>query len=81
VRVPAGDFDALRIRRAVWFQHMDWGRIMSRRTETLWYAPSVNRWVQREWSGEFKWDSGERGGWFQEDWVAWRLVEYKPAAG
>jgi hypothetical protein len=79
VHVPAGDFDALRIRRAVWCQHMDWSRSMTRRTETLWYAPSVNRWVQREWTGEYR--SGGRGAVFREDWVAWRLLDYTPVAG
>ena len=79
VHVPAGDFDALRIRRAVWCQHMDWSRSMTRRTETLWYAPSVNRWVQREWTGEYR--SGGRGALFREDWVAWRLMDYTPVAG
>jgi len=81
VRVPAGDFDALRIQRRVWFNHSDWARIQERRRETLWYAPSVNRWVQREWTGDYKWQSSERGEWFQEDWVAWRLIEYAPAGG
>jgi hypothetical protein len=79
VHVPAGDFDALRIRRAVWCQHMDWSRSMTRRTETLWYAPSVNRWVQREWTGEYR--AGGRGAVFREDWVAWRLLDYTPVAG
>ena len=79
VRVPGGVFEALRIQRYVWFQHSDWARIMERRRETLWYAPSVNRWVLREWTGAYKWQTSDRGEWLQEDWVAWRLMEYAPA--
>ena len=51
IAVPAGTFDALRIERLIRFEHHDLFRRGSRRMDTLWYAPQVNRWVMREWSG------------------------------
>jgi hypothetical protein len=77
LRVPAGEFDTLRVQRDIWFAHTDRSRLSPSRRETLWYAPQVNRWVQREWTGHYHW-FGVR---FQlrEDWVSWRLLDYQPA--
>ena len=78
VRVPAGEFDALRVQRDIFFAHSDRWRIAPSRRETLWYAPHVNRWVQREWAGWYRW-AGMRGAALREDWISWRLMEYLPA--
>lgn len=80
IEVPAGGFDCLVIRRRIWFRHRDLFRVNSARTETLWYAPAANRWVQREWTGEYRSPSLFRtvG---REDSVAWRLTDYVPAPG
>ena len=77
VRVPAGEFDALRVQRDIFFAHSDRWRITPSRRETLWYAPQVNRWVQREWTGWYRW-AGVRVP-LREDWISWRLMEYLPA--
>ena len=80
VRVPAGDFDCLRVERLINFEHPDRARAFSRRNDVLWYAPSVNRWVQRQWTGSFiNKDSLPRHGAEREDWVRWVLVRYAPA--
>ncbi|HVL58929.1 MAG TPA: hypothetical protein VM491_20705 [Burkholderiaceae bacterium] len=81
VTVPAGSFECLRVERLIWFKHPDPFRTASQRWDTIWYAPAVNRWVQREW----------RGQWFEqmtvfvqprlpfrEDWVMWRLASHVP---
>ena len=47
VEVPAGRFDCLRVSRVVAFQHPEASRGNATRSETLWYAPSIGRWVQR----------------------------------
>jgi hypothetical protein len=54
------------------------------RSDVIWYSPQVNRWVKREWSGDYVSSgltgapAGVRG---REDWVLWQLVECRPAAG
>lgn len=53
IEVPAGRFDCLRVSRVIAFEHADGFRQNSRRTDILWYSPQVNRWVQREWRGEY----------------------------
>lgn len=77
--VPAGRFETLRILRRISFVHSDPFRMRSRREETLWYAPAVNRWVQREWTGYYQ----RAGSWpfmaMREDWTVSRLLEYSPA--
>jgi hypothetical protein len=80
VRVPAGEFDALRIEREIAFVHSNGFRKASRRSETLWYAPAVNRWVKREWNGVYFWAVEARPP-LREDWVIVNLLEYAPAGG
>jgi hypothetical protein len=83
VDVPAGRFDCLRISRVIAYRHPDPFRGNASRSDTIWYAPQVNRWVQREWSGDSVSSgltgapAGIRG---LEDWVQWQLVSYQPAA-
>ncbi|MGB7300742.1 MAG: hypothetical protein WBD34_15590 [Burkholderiaceae bacterium] len=85
ISVPAGEFDALRIERRIGFEHDDIFRWDSRRIETLWYAPTVNRWVMREWTGEYQKNGAESfgfGGLFdheREDSVRWVLIEHQAA--
>lgn len=79
IRVPAGEFDCLRIERRIWFVHPDPYRFNSERFETLWYSPRVNRWVQREWTGQYTIPGGRRGTLGREDWVRWSLREHVPA--
>jgi hypothetical protein len=79
ITVPAGTFDAALIERRISFNHSDYARGSSRRVDRIWYAPSVNRWVQREWTGEFLWGNRPRSP-GREDWVLSRLTQYQPAA-
>jgi hypothetical protein len=81
VNVPAGRFEALRVERRIAFKHSDLWREQSERLDTLWYAPQVNRWVQREWTGTYRRYGIPRFVGQREDWVISRLVEYRPAAG
>jgi hypothetical protein len=79
VRVPAGEFDCLRVDRRIFFVHSDFFRLESQRQDTLWYAPQVNRWVRREWTGWYLWPSGRRRTQVREDWIAWDLLDYTSA--
>lgn len=77
VAVPAGDFVALRVERMIDFRHWDGWREWPQRLDTVWYAPEVDRWVQREWTGEYRWPGGRRPVVAYEDRVRWRLLEYR----
>jgi hypothetical protein len=79
IRVPAGEFDALKVVHTIAFDHTDLFRSFCTRDDLLWYAPAVNRWVRREWTGTYR-TSGGRRSMLREDWVAWELLEYRPAA-
>jgi hypothetical protein len=80
LQVPAGSFDCLRIVRTIDFEHPDIFRHRSERSDVLWYAPQVNRWVQREWTGNFMPGAPTtRFGRAREDWVLWQLMSYRPA--
>lgn len=84
LEVPAGRYDCLRIGRTVAFEHTDTGRRASTLADTLWYAPAVNRWVQRELRGEYisagtspgTPAEGERG---LDDWLLFQLTAYQPS--
>jgi hypothetical protein len=48
IRVPAGEFDTLKIVRRVYPNDEEWWRTGTRILETEWYAPAVKRIVKRE---------------------------------
>lgn len=85
VTTPAGAFDALKIERHIYFEHHDVFRRRARRLDTLWYAPAVNRWVMRDWTGFYVGDAPSRGliapGWVEEreDSIRWLLLEHRVA--
>lgn len=75
VTVPAGTFDALRIERAIDFEHPDVFRLGADRSDVLWVSPQVGRWVAREWTGTFMPGSPVgRSARAREDWVRWELT-------
>lgn len=54
VRVPAGEFDAIKIRRFVVFDYSDYtSRGRAETVEQEWYAPAVKQVVRRETSGMY----------------------------
>ena len=79
VRVPAGEFLALRIDRTIHFQHADIWREHCRRWDTAWYVPEVRRWVLREWTGEWLMPDGPHRTIVYEDRVRWELLDRRPA--
>jgi hypothetical protein len=84
IATPAGNFDCIEVERRVWFDYPDVFRFNSSRIDRVWYAPQVNRWVRREWTGEYLHENSldEFGGIRRrEDWVSWELLSYTPAAG
>lgn len=75
VTVPAGVFTCLRVERFIRFAHPDLFRLDPSRTETLWFAPGMARFVRREWTGEYFW-AGRRRAPIREDWVRWELLAH-----
>lgn len=81
IATPGGSYDCLRVRRMIWFDYPDVFRFGSARVDNVWYAPEVNRWVRREWTGDYQHETslGKSGSRRREDWVRWDLVAYEPA--
>lgn len=76
IRVPAGEFDTVRIERHIFFDHPSIWRTSSVRRDILWYAPQAKRWVRREWNGSYHLRGSEWMDRNREDWVVWELAEY-----
>ena len=84
IATPAGNFDCIEIERHIWFDYPDVFRFNSSRVDRGWYAPQVNRWVRREWTGEYQHENffNDLGGVrLRDDWVLWELISYNPAGG
>lgn len=79
IRVPAGEFLALRIERLIRFRHADIWRLGCERADTCWYVPELRRWAAREWTGEWRMPD-EKGTIVEEDRVRWELLEAQPAS-
>lgn len=79
VRVPAGEFLALRVDRTIRFRHADIWREDCRRWDTAWYVPEMRRWVMREWTGQWLMPDGPQRTLVYEDRVRWELVGSSPA--
>jgi len=76
VRVPAGEFVALRVDRTINFRHADIWREHCVRWDTAWYVPELRRWVLREWTGEWLMPDGPNRTLVYEDRVRWELLEW-----
>ncbi len=78
VETPAGRFDTLVIRREIWFDSPEPFRFSRQREETRWYAPAVNGFVRRTWTGSYleeaSIDLPERR---REDWITEELTAYE----
>lgn len=84
IRVPAGEFDTIRIRRVVYPGDVDFMLGQTTVTETDWYAPALGRpvrterrsiWMDQALCGQFP-PCEARG-----DWDIYELVEARPAKG
>ncbi len=69
VKVPAGEFDALRITRQMYPQDEEWWRFSTYAFETEWYVPALKRFVRLEQNSEYynksvrRTSSLQRGDW------------------
>ena len=84
VEVPAGRFECVRITRVIGFEPTDPQRMGATRTDTLWHAPAVGRWVRRELRGTYVSTGPGAGNPAEgvdgrEDWLVWELTAWTPS--
>ncbi len=83
IRVPAGEFDTIRVRRLVYAGDWDGFRRETHIIEIDWYAPALGRVVRSESKSE--WQDLSRCGrgagcqWFRGDWNIYELVAVSPS--
>lgn len=76
ITVPAGNFLTLRYQNLINFESNDDNKVNCIRKETIWFAPSIGRWVAREASGSYM-IQGEPGPEILEGSFQWQLSAYK----
>ncbi len=76
IAVPAGSFLTLRYQNLINYESNDDNKVNCIRKETIWFAPSVGRWVARESSGSYM-IQGQIGAAILEDSFQWQLTSYK----
>jgi hypothetical protein len=77
IRVPAGEFDTLKIVRRVYPNDEEWWRTGTRILETEWYAPAAKRIVKREERSAYTdTASGEPPLVRKGDWLITELTSY-----
>ncbi len=78
IRVPAGEFDTLKIVRRVYPNDEEWWRTGTRILETEWYAPAAKRIVKREERSAYTdTASGEPPLVRNGDWLITELASYR----
>jgi hypothetical protein len=82
IRVPAGEFDAIKVRRLVYPGDATYFISETRIVETDWYAPALGRVVRTERKSE--WHDGSRCDErsscdYYGDWSVFELAEVRPA--
>ncbi len=75
IAVPAGTFDAVRYHNSIDFTSNDFNRTESFRSEVVWFAPRIGRWVLRRTQGHYF--TPNRGGPMVERYLQWRLVAWR----
>lgn len=75
ITVPAGTFLAIRYQNLINFQSDDANKVDCIRKETIWFAPSIGRWVAREASGSYQ-ILGEMGTPILEGSYQWQLTSF-----
>lgn len=76
VRVPAGEFDCIKIRRDTLLDDAEVWRGRTRVWEFEWYAPSLQRTVKYETRSEYH-DNSVRNSLRRGDWTIFELTSYK----
>lgn len=76
VTVPAGTFKALRYTNLINFRSADFSRTAAQRTETIWFAPEIGRWVVRESMGSYYINDSSVDTPYDEPAFRWELLAW-----
>ena len=80
VKVPAGEFEALKVRRMVFIDYWEYAlRGRSEIVEYEWYAPAVKQAVRREDRSQhlsYLYSDEKGPSWVRDDWLIAELVSY-----
>ncbi|MBI3067955.1 MAG: hypothetical protein HY323_18135 [Betaproteobacteria bacterium] len=85
VKVPAGEFDTLHVRRLVYAGDHDHFRGETHIAEHDWYAPAIGQFVKHQHSSGYRDNMRgsdglfDDGGWINGDWIIAELVSYQAA--
>ncbi|MBC7944037.1 MAG: hypothetical protein H7X91_01950 [Burkholderiales bacterium] len=81
IKVPAGEFDTLKIRRQVYLQDQEWWRSGTEVYEIDWYAPELQQIVRRDTRSEYRDVARGRdpfgGNVIKGDWNIVELTSYR----
>ena len=78
IRVPAGEFNTLRISRDIYFNDQEWWRSGTTMTETDWYSPEVKRFVlHTDYFEYLDFTQGRRNALVRGDRNELHLTEYR----
>lgn len=75
LELDSGTFDTIRVDKFIRLSHPNPTRLNLVRTEKLWLAPEIGRWVVRETNGIFM-TSGRRQSEGREDHLRWELTNW-----
>lgn len=78
VKVPAGEFDTVRIERLVYAGDAEWWRSATRIREIEWYAAAVQRAVRKQWDSEYHDQTRTDDPLVLGDRIVLELVSYRP---
>jgi hypothetical protein len=76
ITVPAGQFTTLKYQTLINYESEDPNKVNCIRKETIWFAPSIGRWVARESSGSYQIQS-QIGVAIHENSYQWQLTSFK----
>jgi hypothetical protein len=81
VKVPAGEFDALKISRNIYVDDRDWYKNQTRVRQSEWYASSIAQPVKHESQASY-WDlrRNRHGALIEGDWNRWVLTSHSTLA-
>lgn len=76
VTVPAGTFKALKYSNLINLRSVEYARTAAQRSESIWFAPEVGRWVIRESTGVYWYADSSADTPYNESGYRWELLAW-----
>ena len=73
--VHASTYDVLQFDNQIAYASNDFYRVESERSESLWFAPEIGRWVMRRSRGMY-YLPGPSSGTMFDDYLQWELISW-----